>query len=414
MASEKILMGLDIGSAWVRAVIGSLSKDGKLTVDSICECPSEGVRNGLILNPDQVHRTITSVIQEAELQAGAEVQTIVAGIGGSSIKGIKGQGITGINAKGMEITSSDIYRSLDVVRSIELGQDRMILRTLIQDFIVDGKTGIKDPVSLTGHRLETRALIVTGSQFNCQNITKSIQRAGIAGSRLVPQQLADADIVLNQDEKETGVILINIGSNITNMIVYQNGSPQYVGGIDLGGSSVTGDIAYIFKKTKNVAEQIKCEMGSCYIPSVSNDEKIIIPQVGGLPSIQMPKKELTRIIEPRMAEIFSLLKQELEEQEIGGVFGGGVVLVGGGSLLSGVTDLASEIFRLQTRIGFPAALPGLDRTYIDPRYTTVLGLLNMEARRGTGNKGRKNNAGVNIARKPGLLRKLSNFFKTVV
>lgn len=407
-------MGLDIGSAWVRAVIGSLSKDGKLMVDSICECPSNGVHNGIIVNPEQTLKAISSVIQEAELQAGAEVQSIITGIGGSTVKGIQSSGVAGINTKGLEITNSDIYRSLEVARTMELGADRAILHTLVQDFSVDGKTGIKDPLAMTGHRLESRALVVTASQQNSLNTRKCIQRAGITNSRLVLQQLADADIVLSQDEKEMGVILINLGCNITNMIAYQNGSPQYVGGIDLGGSSVTNDIAYIFNKPKSIAEQIKCEFGSCFIPSVRPDDKILIPQVGGMPSIQIPKKELSKIIEPRMAEIFSLLKKDLEDRHIRGSFGGGVVLVGGGSLLSGVTDLATEIFRMQARIGFPEALPGLDRSYINPKYTTVLGLLKTEARRYANAKGSRNTQGMRPVKKQGLFSKLSNFFKTVV
>jgi len=414
VASEKILMGLDIGSAWTRAVIGSLSKDGKLMVDSICECPSEGVEKGVIVNAEQTVKTISSVIQEAELQAGAEAQNVIAGVGGSSVRGIQSQGVAGINTKGLEITNSDIYRSLEVARTFELGQDRIILHTLVQDFSVDGKSGIKDPVNMTGHRLDSRALVITGSQNNCQNLRKCIQRAGIGNTRLVLQQLADADVVLSQDEKEMGTILINIGSNITNMIVYQNGSPQYAGGIDLGGVNVTNDIAYIFNKPKSVAEQIKCEYGCCYIPSVRPDEKIVIPQVGGLPSIQIPKKELSKIIEPRMAEIFSLLKKDMEDKHVRGSFGGGVVLVGGGSLLSGVTELATEIFRIQARIGFPEALPGLDRSYINPKYTTVLGLLKSEAKRNTVSRGSRSGSGVRSSQKTGLFQKLSNFFKTVV
>ena len=414
MASERIMMGLDIGSSWVRAVVGSLSKDGQLMVDSICERPSEGVRSGVIVNVEQTLKTISSVIQEAELQAGVEVQSVITGIGGGSVGGTQSQGVVGINTKDLEILPNDIYQSLEVARAFELPVDREILHTLVQDFSVDGKSGIKDPVDMTGHRLESKVLIVTGSASNCSNTRKTLQRAGINSSRLVLSSLADAEVVLSTDEKEMGTILINLGGATANMIVYQNGSPYYVGGVDLGSSSVTSDIAYMLNKPKMVAEQVKVESGSCYIPNVQADEKIIIPQVGGLPAIQMPKSELCKIIEPRMAEIFSLLKKDLDSKLPPSTYGGGVVLVGGGALLSGVTDLASEIFRMQARIGFPEALPGLDRSNINPKYTTVLGLLKTEAKKAnssSGNRGKKDK----LANKPkGILGKITGFFKTIV
>ncbi len=221
-------------------------------------------------------------------------------------------------------------------------------------------------------------------------------------------------MVLSADEKEMGTILINIGGSTSNMIVYQNGSPFYVGGVDLGSGNVTNDIAYILNKPKMVAEQVKVESGCCYIPSVSPDEKIIIPQVGGLPSIQMPKRELCKIIEPRMAEIFSLLKKDLDSKLSHGTFGGGVVLVGGGSLLSGVTELASEIFRMQARIGFPEALPGLDRSYINPKYTTVLGLLKTEARKASNSSGSRGKPDKRSKKSEGVFGKLSDFFKKII
>ena len=414
MSAEKVFMGLDIGSSWTRAVVGSMSKDGQLMVDSICERPSEGVRNGLIVNAEQTLKNINSVIQEAELQAGTEVESVIVGVGGSTIEGRQSEGVTGITTKGLEITNADIYKSLEVARTFELPPDRVILHTLVQDFSVDGQSGIKDPIDMTGHRLESRALVVTGNNTSCQMTKKLLQRAGAQSVRLVLRQLADAEVVLSTDEKEMGTILINVGSNCSNMIVYKNGAPQYVGGIDFGGSHVTNDIAYILNKPKAVAEQIKCEYGSCYIPSVNPEDKILIPQVGGLPSIQLPRIELTKIIEPRMAEIFSMLKKNLEDKNIRGTFGGGVVLVGGGSLLSGITELASEIFGMQARIGFPEALSGLDRSYIDPRYSTVLGLLKSEARKMGGGSSKGTRKHGKRSEKTSVFQKVSNFFKTVV
>ena len=407
------MMGLDIGSSWVRAVVGTVSGDGTVMVDSMCERPSEGVRGGAIVNIEQTIRTISSVISESELQAGADIQQIIIGVGGDHIEGIPSQGVVGINAKDQEIKREDIFRSLEVARAFELPLDREILHTLVQDFRVDGRDGIKDPIDMLGHRLESRVLVVTGSSSVCQNQRKCIQRAGFQVQRLVAQQLADSEAVLSIEEKEMGTILINVGGGTTNMIVYANGAPVFTGGVNLGGSHVTSDIAYLLNKPKTIAEQVKCEYGNCHIPSVSEDERVLIPQIGGLPSIQMPKKELSKIIEPRMAEIFSLLQVELEKKQIRGSFGGGVVLVGGGALLSGATELASEIFRLPARIGFPEALHGLDRSYINPRYTATLGLVMTEARR-VRDQYTSGGSKVEHAKRSGTLgKKVKGFFRTL-
>ena len=381
MASDRIMMGLDIGSSWTRAVIGSVGREGNLMIDALCEKPTEGVRSGSIVNIEQTLRTINSVISDAELQAGCEVHSAILGVGGDHIQGIQSVGVVGINSKEQEIKKDDIYRSLDVARARELPQDREFLHTLVQDFQVDSRSRIKDPIDMLGRRLESRVLLITGSSSICQNQRKCVQRAGLQVQRLMLQSVADSEVVLSSEDKEMGTIIINIGFGTTNMIAYSGGSPIYAGGVGFGGDSITSDLSYILNKPKQVAEQIKCQSGSCYVPAVNPDDMVIIPQVGGLPPIKMPKRALAEIIEPRMAEIFTLLSMELEKCETKGNYGGGTVLVGGGSLLSGVTDLASEIFRLPARIGFPEAIGGLDRSYIDPKYSTVLGLLKSEARK---------------------------------
>jgi len=414
MAGDKMLMGLDIGSSKIRCVIGSVSRDGQLMVDSICERPSEGVRSGSIVNIEQTLKAISSVINEAELQAGAEIPDVIIGIGGEHIIGVPSNGVVGINSRDQEIKREDIFRSLEVARAFELPQDREILHTLVQEFQIDGQNGIKDPVDMLGHRLESRVLVVTASSSICQNQRKCIQRSGLSVRRMVLQSLADAEVVLSSEEKEMGVILINIGSGISNMIAYSHGAPIYTGGVNLGGDSVTSDLAYILNKTKAVAEQIKCENGYSYVPSVSSDQMVVIPQVQGLPAIRMPKRELARVIEPRMAEIFSRLQVELAKMNVQGSYGGGVVLVGGGALLSGVTELASEIFGIPARLGFPEAIGGLDRSYINPCYTTVLGLLKSEARKvkDDGATPKKHRDAVHSS-EDGAFSKIRGFFRTL-
>ncbi len=381
MAQDKTLVGLDIGTSWTRCVIGSATRDGQLMVESISERPSEGVRAGAIVNIEQTLKVINSVVSDAELQAGTEVGSVILGVGGDHVKGIQSSGVVGIQSKDQEIKKEDIRRSIDVARARDLPQDTEILHTLVQDFQVDSRSGIKDPIDMLGHRLDTRVLLVTGSSSICQNLRKCVQKAGLQVQRMVLQPLADSEVVLGSDEKEMGAIVIDIGAGMTNAIAYLGGAPVYTGAISLGGDNVTGDIAYMLQLPRSAAESIKVSDGCCHTPSVSADEMIVTPAVGGKPSIRFPRKELAKLIEPRMAEIFSMLSAELERNNVSGSFGAGVVLVGGGSLLSGATELAAEIFRMPARIGFPEAINGLDRMYIDPRYSTLLGLLKIEAKK---------------------------------
>ncbi|MBO8436990.1 MAG: cell division protein FtsA [Spirochaetes bacterium] len=381
MAQDKTLVGLDIGTSWTRCVIGTISRDGQLMIESISERPSEGMKSGTIVNIEQTLKVINSVVSDAELQAGTEVSSVILGIGGDHIKGIQSSGVVGIQSRDQEIKREDIRRSIDVARARDLPQDTEILHTLVQDFQVDSRAGIKDPIDMLGHRLDTRVLLVTGSSSICQNLRKCVQKAGLQVQRIVLQTLSDSEVVLGGDEKEMGALVIDIGAGMTNAIAYVGGAPVYAGAIPLGGDNVTGDIAYMLQLPRSAAESIKIADGCCHTPSVRDDEMIVTPAVGGKPSIRLPRKELAKLIEPRMAEIFSMLSAELEKNGVSGTFGAGVVLVGGGALLSGATELAAEIFRMPARIGFPEAINGLDRLYIDPRYSTVLGLLKLEAKK---------------------------------
>ena len=345
------------------------------------ERPSEGVKNGSIVNIEQTMKVIGSVIGEAEVQAGTEISSVIIGIGGDQIKGIKSNGGVGINSKDQEITKDDIRRSIDVARNIQLPQNTEILHSLVQDFYVDSRSGIKDPVDMLGHRLDTKILLVLGSSPIIQNQKKCVYKTGLQIQKVVFQTLADSEVVLSPEEKDMGVILIDIGSGSTNYIAYSSGAPVHVGGINRGSDLVTSDIAYLFQLPKAAAESLKLTDGSCFSPGIGEDEMIVTPSLGGKPAIRMPKKEFAKVIEARMAEILLMIQQDLQDNQIQGPFGAGIVLVGGGALMGGVTELAAEIFRLPARIGFPEAISGLDRTYIDPKYATVLGLFKSEAKK---------------------------------
>ena len=381
MAADKTIVGLDIGTSSTRVAVGSVSRDGLLVIECVVERPSEGVKNGSIVNIEQTMKVIGSVIGEAEVQAGTEISSVIIGIGGDQIKGIKSNGVVGINSKDQEITKDDIRRSIDVARNIQLPQNTEILHSLVQDFYVDSRSGIKDPVDMLGHRLDTKILLVLGSSPIIQNQKKCVYKTGLQIQKVVFQTLADSEVVLSPEEKDMGVILIDIGSGSTNYIAYSSGAPVYVGGINRGSDLVTSDIAYLFQLPKAAAESLKLTDGSCFSPGIGEDEMIVTPSLGGKPAIRMPKKEFAKVIEARMAEILLMIQQDLQDNQIQGPFGAGIVLVGGGALMGGVTELAAEIFRLPARIGFPEAISGLDRTYIDPKYATVLGLFKSEAKK---------------------------------
>ena len=381
MAADKTIVGLDIGTSSTRVAVGSVSRDGLLVIECVVERPSEGVKNGSIVNIEQTMKVIGSVIGEAEVQAGTEISSVIIGIGGDQIKGIKSNGVVGINSKDQEITKDDIRRSIDVARNIQLPQNTEILHSLVQDFYVDTRSGIKDPVDMLGHRLDTKILLVLGSSPIIQNQKKCVYKTGLQIQKVVFQTLADSEVVLSPEEKDMGVILIDIGSGSTNYIAYSSGAPVHVGGINRGSDLVTSDIAYLFQLPKAAAESLKLTDGSCFSPGIGEDEMIVTPSLGGKPAIRMPKKEFAKVIEARMAEILLMIQQDLQDNQIQGPFGAGIVLVGGGALMGGVTELAAEIFRLPARIGFPEAISGLDRTYIDPKYATVLGLFKSEAKK---------------------------------
>jgi len=375
------ILGLDIGSSKVCAVVGSIDRDGIVRIECVSERPSEGIRAGAVENIETAFKVVSSVIEDVELKTGRELQHIVISIGGQHISGLNSQGVVGISDRDQEIRKEDIYKSMEVARAFDLPRDHEILHTLVQEFRVDGRGGIKDPIDMLGHRLETKVMIVTGSTLVSQNIKKCINRAGFQVQRMILQQLADSEAVLSQEEKEMGTLLINIGGGMTNIIGYIGGSPYYVGGINMGGNQVSDDLAYILNKPKSLVEELKCEHGCCYGPLVAQHEDIIIPQVGGWPPIKMPKRELCRIIEPRMVEIFSILKGILAKNKTTGSFGGGVVVTGGGSMLPGTVELAAEVFGLQTRLGLPKPVEGLESRYLDPQYSTAIGLVMYESKR---------------------------------
>ncbi len=411
LSLERLIVGLDIGSFMIRAVAAEFESTGNLRILHVSETPSEGVRSGSIVNIETAMKAVQQAIEEIELETGREVSAVTAGIAGSHIEGVLSEGVVGISRKDNEIQREDIARSLEVARSIDLPMDREVIHTLVQDFTIDGRRGVKDPIDMIGRRLETRVLMVTGEVTVSQTLKKCISRAGYTHERLILQQLADSEAVLTQDEREMGTLLINYGGGMCGMIGFRKGNPVYVGGIHIGGNEITSDLVYILNKPYDLVERIKQEYGCCREELIGEDEQVTIPPIGGWPSLSLPRRELSKIIEPRAAETLTLIKSMLQKRKIFDQVSGGIVLTGGSALMPGITELASEIFQAPVRIGIPQSMEGLDEQYLAPQYATALGLVAYAGKQRI--EGRKPVKEQRSEPKKGVFRRMKNFFEVL-
>ena len=372
---DGLIVGLDIGTTKVCACIAETNDNGILEVIGVGTAPSQGLRRGVVINIESTLKSVAAAIEAAELMSGREVESVITGIAGAHIEGINSRGVVAVSGRDREISSEDIARVIEAAKAIVIPMDREVLHVIPQEFIVDDQRGIKDPLDMIGIRLEAEVHIVTGSVTSAQNLLKCVNRAGFRVSEIVLESLAASRAVLTEDEKELGVLLIDLGGGTTDVLVHLDGAPYHTDVVALGGSQVTNDISIILKTPLDVAERIKKESGCCYLPLVDKDERVMIPGVGGWPAATIPRQELVKIIQPRMAEIFSMVKDQLEKKDYMRHLGGGVVLTGGGALIPGAVELALEVFGIPARIGIPDKLRGLVEEYQNPVYATAMGLV---------------------------------------
>jgi len=312
------------------------------------------------------------------MMSGKEVKSCWTGIGGSHIEGISSRGVvavTGRNNGVREIGKDDIERVMEAARAIVIPMDRQILEVIPQNFIVDDQRGIRDPMGMIGVRLEAEVHIITCSGTGAQNIAKCVQRARFGVNDLILQSLAAARSALTTDEKELGVVLIDMGGGTTDVLVYSEGAPYSTATVAAGGTQVTNDISIIKNITFETAEKIKLEAGCCWEPYLEGDDDIIVPGVGGRAPLAIPKSQILEIIKPRMEEIFKMVREKLDKLSLPRPLGGGVVITGGGAQLPGAAELASEIFHLPVRVGAPLPVGGLVDEYRNPAYSTAVGLV---------------------------------------
>jgi len=372
---RNIIAGLDIGTSKIGVVIGEIVDGGNIRVLGVGISPSEGLRQGVVINLDLAVHSIERAVQEAQLTAGVEIEEVIVGIAGDHIRSVNSRGVVAVSGTDHEITQTDVDRVIDAAKAIALPIDREVLHVLPQEFIVDNQPGIKNPVGISGVRLEAEVHIVTGAVTSAQNIVRSVKKANLKVAGLVLEPLASSYAVLDKNEKDLGVALVDLGGGTTDLAMFYDGSIRHTAVIGLGGQNVTNDIALGLRTPIEQAEEIKKKYGSAHKNLVSKNEVFQVPGIGGRPPREVSRALLTSIIQPRMEEIFSLVSKEIKRSDFGDLLGAGVVLTGGGTLLEGSVVLAEEIFGLPAKIGVPQGFTGLVESASSPIFATGVGLI---------------------------------------
>ena len=382
MTDEKrIITGIDIGTTKIAVVIAEWSNNDEMKIMGVGKSPSIGLKRGVVVNIVETVESISAAIHEAEKQADHEVREALVGITGEHVRGINYSGVITVNKNnnrqpmGQEISQSDIQRVLEHAQTINLSPDRRILHVLTQEFKVDDRSGIKNPQGLSGHRLEAKVHLVTSAINTEKDIRTCMEKADVEILDFVLEPLASAYSVLDINERDLGVVLIDIGGGTTDVIVYRDGGVMHAGAIPIGGSNITNDIAYGLQTTREQAELIKCKHGSARTALANPEENITIAGTGGRDSKMVSQNQLASIIEPRMDEIFRLAKNEINKSNYLGENTFGIVLTGGGSRLRHVEDLAQDIFKQPIKIGMPELKGGISEKVNNPRFSTAVGLI---------------------------------------
>ncbi|MGD9186825.1 MAG: cell division protein FtsA [Desulfobacteraceae bacterium] len=371
-SQENIIVGLDIGTTKICCVVGEVSTK-EANIIGIGTHPSVGLRKGVVVNIESTVESIKKAVEEAELMAGCEISSVYAGIAGGHITGFNSRGIVAI--KGSEITPSDVERVIDAARAVAIPMDREVIHVLPQEYIVDDQAGIQNPVGMAGVRLEAKIHIVTGAVTSAHNIVKCANRAGLDVCDIVLESLASGEAVLTNEERQLGTALLDLGGGTTDLAVFSGHNIKHTFVLALGGDNLTNDIAVGLRAPLVEAEKIKKKYGSCLAATISGEETIEVPGMGGRKPRKLPRQILGEILEPRMEEIFTLIKREIYRAEMENNVSSGVVVTGGTSLLEGVSEIAEAVLGLPTRLGKPRNIFGLTDVVNNPMYATGVGLV---------------------------------------
>jgi cell division protein FtsA len=369
---DSLVVGLDIGTTKICTVVGEIADD-RVNIIGLGTYPSKGLRKGVVINIESTVQSIKKAVEEAELMAGCHITSVFAGIAGGHIKGINSHGV--IAVKNREIGPNDVKRVIDAASAIAIPMDREVIHVLPQEFIVDDQDGIKDPIGMSGVRLEGRVHIVTGAITSAQNIIKCANRAGLDVDDIVLEQLGSSEAVLTPEEKELGVAIIDIGGGTTDLVIFSSGSIKHTAVFSLAGSHITSDISMGLRTPLEEAEKIKKQYGCALTTMVRKDETIEVPSVGGRQPRVLSRQTLAEIIEPRVEEILTLVHNEIVRTGYGNLIASGMILTGGSAILEGTPELAEQIFNLPVRRGTPTGIGGLVDLINSPIYATGVGLV---------------------------------------
>lgn len=371
--NRNLVVGLDIGTSKIVAIVVEALPAGGFEVIGLGSHPSRGLKKGVVANIETTVNAIQRALEEAELMADCKISEAFTGIAGSHIKGFNSDGMVPIKDK--EVTEKDVERVMEAAKAVNIPADQQILHILNQEFIIDGQEDVREPVGMSGIRLEVKVHIVTGAVSAAQNIMKCVHRCGLEVRDLILQPLASAMAVLSDDEKDLGVCLVDIGGGTTDIAVFTNGAIRHTAVIPIAGDQVTNDIAMALRTPTKSAEDIKCRYG-CALRSLADTREMVeVPDVGNRGSRQLSRQTLAEVIEPRVEELYSLVQAELRRSGFEELLSSGIVITGGSASLRGMVELGEEIFHMPVRLGLPNYHGNLKEVIHTPRYSTGIGLI---------------------------------------
>ncbi|OUR64118.1 cell division protein FtsA [Methylophaga sp. 42_25_T18] len=375
---RELIVGLDIGTSKVVAIVASPNpdagpKDNALEIIGIGSHPARGMKKGVVINIESTVQSIQRAVEEAELMAGCQIHSVFAGIAGSHIRSLNSHGTVAIRDK--EVTQGDIDRVLDAAKAVHFPGDQQLLHVMPQEYIIDNQEGIREPIGMSGVRLEAKVHLITGAVSAAQNITKCIERCGLSVDGVILEQMASSYSVLEHDEKELGVCLVDIGGGTTDIAVFIDGAIRHTAVIPIAGDQVTNDIAVALRTPTQYADEIKIKYACALRQLAREDETIEVPSVGERPPRQLARQTLAEVVEPRYEELLMLVQAELRKSGFEELLAAGVVLTGGSSKMEGVIELAEEVFHLPVRLGLPQHVGGLAEVVRNPIHATGVGLL---------------------------------------
>ncbi len=372
---KNLIIGLDIGTSKIVTLVAELLPEGAIKIIGLGQHPSRGLKKGVVVNIDSTMQAIQRSLEEAELMADCKIQTVYTGIAGSHVRSLNSHGM--VKIRDAEVTQMDVDHVVETAQAIALPADQQILHILTQEFIIDGQDDVREPLGMSGMKLEVKVHIVTGAVAAAQNIVKCIKRSGLEVSDLILQPLASSVAVLTEDEKELGVCLVDIGGGTTDIAVFKSGSIRHTAVIGIAGDQVTNDIAVAFRTPTQSAEDIKVNHGCALRQLADPREMVEVPGVDGREARQLSLQTLAEVVEPRIVELYELVLQELRRSGMEEMIASGIVITGGSSMMRGMIELGEEIFHMPVRLGMPRYVGGLSEVVSNPRYATGVGLVLM-------------------------------------